>query len=99
MISRELALPEQALAERERKDGDDTVLRSPVTVGRYTDVLGHQERLPTFNLKNYLHPDVRDFFLFRYNGRFYRCVALLFGWGRSVLWFTKLLRPLVQFIR
>lgn len=47
----------------------------------------------------YLHPDVRDFFVFRYGGRYFRCIALPFGWGRSVLWFPKLLRPLVQYLR
>lgn len=47
----------------------------------------------------YLHPDVRDMFLFRYDGRYYRCIALPFGWGRSCLWFTKLMRPLVQHLR
>lgn len=30
----------------------------------------------------HLHPDFRDYFLFRYGGRNYRCVALPFGWGR-----------------
>ena len=44
----------------------------------------------------YLHPRMRDFFLFRYNGRYHLCIALPFGWGPSVLWFTKLLRPLVK---
>lgn len=47
----------------------------------------------------FLHPDMRDMFLFRYGGRFYRCIALPFGWGRSGLWFTKLMRPLVQRLR
>lgn len=47
----------------------------------------------------YLHPCMRDMFVFRYGGRYYRCIALPFGWGRSVLWFTKLLRPLVKHIR
>lgn len=47
----------------------------------------------------YLHPVMRDMFMFRYNSRYYRCIALPFGWGRSVLWFTKLLRPLVQYLR
>jgi hypothetical protein len=47
----------------------------------------------------YLHPRMRDYFLFHYDGCFYRCVALPFGWGRSVLWFTKLMRPLVKYIR
>jgi hypothetical protein len=47
----------------------------------------------------YLHPRMRDYFLFHYGGRFYRCIALPFGWGRSVLWFTKLMRPIVKYIR
>jgi hypothetical protein len=47
----------------------------------------------------YLHPRMRDYFLFHYGGRFYRCIALPFGWGRSVLWFTKLMRPMVKYIR
>lgn len=46
-----------------------------------------------------LHSDMRDFFQFQYSGGFYRCVALPFGWGPSALWFTKLMRPVVQFIR
>ena len=46
-----------------------------------------------------LHQDMRDFFLFRYAGEFYRCVALPFCWGPSALWFTKLMRPVVQYIR
>ena len=47
----------------------------------------------------YLHPDMRDYFILRYEGRYYRCIALPFGWGRSVLWITKLLRPLVRHLR
>jgi hypothetical protein len=47
----------------------------------------------------YLHPKMRDYFLFHYDGRYYRCVALPFGWGRSVLWFTKLMRPFVKYVR
>ena len=47
----------------------------------------------------YLHPRMREFFIFRYDFVFYRCIALPFGWGQSVLWFTKLLRPLVQHLR
>jgi hypothetical protein len=37
----------------------------------------------------YLHPRMRDYFLFHYGGRFYRYVALPFGWGRSVLCFAN----------
>lgn len=31
----------------------------------------------------YLRPEMRDLLFFRYEYRFYRCVALQFGWGRS----------------
>jgi hypothetical protein len=47
----------------------------------------------------YLHPRMRDYFLFHYGGRYYRCIALPFEWGRSVLWFTKLMRPIVKYVR
>jgi hypothetical protein len=40
-----------------------------------------------------------DFFLFHYGGRFFRCVALPFGWGRSRLWFTQLMEPMVRALR
>jgi hypothetical protein len=39
---------------------------------------------------------MRDWFLFRYDGRFYRCIVPPFGWGRSPMWFTQLLVPMVQ---
>ena len=32
-----------------------------------------------------LHPAMRDWFIFRYEDRYYQCVALPFGWGRSPL--------------
>ena len=32
-----------------------------------------------------LHPQMREWFIFRYEGRYYQCVALPFGWGRSPL--------------
>jgi hypothetical protein len=43
-----------------------------------------------------LAPQMRDWFLFRYDGRFYRCIALPFGWGRSPMWFTQLMVPMVR---
>lgn len=46
-----------------------------------------------------LHPYMRDFFLFRYDGRYYRFTALPFGWGPSALYFTNLMRPVAQYIR
>lgn len=47
----------------------------------------------------YFHPDMRKYFLFTYNGEYFCCIALPFGWGRHRLWFVKLLRPLVRYIR
>ena len=47
----------------------------------------------------YLHPDMRDYFIFHYAGRYYRSIALPFGWGRSGWWFTKMMRPFVQYMR
>ena len=47
----------------------------------------------------FLHPDMRDFFLFHYEGRYYRCIALPFGWGRSPMWFTKIMRCFVRHLR
>ena len=46
-----------------------------------------------------LHPSMRDWFIFRYDGRYYQCVALPFGWGRSPLWFTRLMAPFVAELR
>jgi hypothetical protein len=74
------------------------------TVPGFGLALLRNDHLMSWDIKSgyrhfYLHPLMRDFFLFRYAGRFYRCIALPFGWGRSVLWFTKLLRPLVKHIR
>lgn len=47
----------------------------------------------------YLHPQMRDYFLFHYGGRYYRCIALPFGWGRSPMWFTKFMRGFVRHLR
>lgn len=46
-----------------------------------------------------LHPSMRKWFLFRYAGRYYRCVALPFGWGRSPLWFTQFISTFVPEVR
>lgn len=46
-----------------------------------------------------LAPAMRDWFIFRYNGQYYQCVALPFGWGRSPVWFTQLLVPFVRRLR
>jgi hypothetical protein len=39
---------------------------------------------------------MRDWFLFRYERRLYRCIALKFGWGRCPMWFTQLMVPMVR---
>lgn len=46
----------------------------------------------------YVHPDMRNF-LFHYCGRYFRCVALPFGWGRSPMWCTKMMRGFVRYMR
>lgn len=66
--------------------------------------IGRQDHMVSFDVRSgYRHlrlaPRMRDMFLFRYGGRFYKCVALPFGWGRSPLWFTSLMRPLVAHMR
>lgn len=47
----------------------------------------------------YLAPEMRDFFCFHYAGRFFRCIALPFGWSRSPYWFITLLKPFVRVVR
>jgi hypothetical protein len=42
---------------------------------------------------------MRDWFLFMYDGCFYMCIALPFGWGRSPMWFTQLMVPMVRKLR
>jgi hypothetical protein len=42
---------------------------------------------------------MRDWFSFKYDGSFYRCIALPFEWGRSPMWFTLLMVPMVRMLR
>lgn len=51
------------------------------------------------NRHEHLHPLMWDFFLFRYSGKTYRCLALLFGWGPSALHFIRFLHPFVSYMR
>lgn len=46
-----------------------------------------------------LHPSMRDWFMFRWKGRYFQFLALPFGWGRSPLWFTQLMSPFVKELR
>ena len=70
----------------------------------FASLLREGDRLLSFDVKAgyrhfFLHPDMRNYFLFRYDGRFFRCKALPFGWGRSAFWFVNLLKPFVIYIR
>lgn len=47
----------------------------------------------------FLAPKIRNFFLFSYAGRYFRCIALPFGWSRSSYWFVVLLKPFVGKLR
>lgn len=46
-----------------------------------------------------LHPKMWNWFIFQYDGKFYRCIALPFGWTRSPFWFCHILAPLTRYIR
>lgn len=46
-----------------------------------------------------LAPAMRHWFIFLYEGRYYQCVSLPFGWGRSPRWFTHFMIPFVQELR
>ena len=43
----------------------------------------------------FLQQKMRDWFIFRYDGRYFQCIVLPFGWGLSLLWFTRLKVPFV----
>lgn len=47
----------------------------------------------------FLHPQMRDCFLFHDGGRFYQCIALPFCWGSLPMWFIKFIRGFVQHLR
>jgi Reverse transcriptase (RNA-dependent DNA polymerase) len=74
------------------------------TLPQYAMDLQKGDHMVSFDIKSgYRHfrlaPHMRDWFCFRYDGRFFRCIALPFGWGRSPLWFTQLLAPVVRHLR
>jgi hypothetical protein len=63
-----------------------------------------EERLISFDIKAghrhfLLHPSIRNFFLFHYGGRYFRCIALPFGWSLAAFWFVNLLKPFVGRMR
>jgi hypothetical protein len=74
------------------------------TLPEYALELENGEKMVSFGIQaGYRHfrvaPQMRDWFLFRYDGLFYRCIALPFGWGRSPMWFTQLMVPMVRKLR
>jgi Reverse transcriptase (RNA-dependent DNA polymerase) len=74
------------------------------TLPQYAMDLEKGDHMVSFDIMSgYRHfrlvPRLRDWFFFRYNGRFFRCITLPFGWGRSTLWFTQLLFPVVRHLR
>ena len=46
-----------------------------------------------------LHPAIRNWFLFRIDGRYFRCIALPFGWKLSPFYFINFMRPFVEYVR
>ena len=74
------------------------------TLHAYVLGLERGDHMISFEVKSgYRHmrlpPCMRDCCLFRYDGKFYRCIALPLGWGPSPMWFTRLMAPLVQYMR
>jgi hypothetical protein len=65
--------------------------------------LEREDHLLSFDVKSeYRHfrlaAEMWQYFLFHYDEPFYKCVALPFRWGRSPLWFTELMKPIVRAI-
>jgi hypothetical protein len=74
------------------------------TLPEYALELERGEKMVSFDIQaGYRHfrlaPKMRDWFLFRYDGRLYRCIAVPFGWGRSPMWFTQLMVLMVLMVR
>jgi hypothetical protein len=74
------------------------------TLPEYASEIERGEKMVSFDIQaDYRHfrlaPQMRDWFLFRSNGRFYRCIALPFECGRSPMCFTQLMVPMVRNLR
>jgi Reverse transcriptase (RNA-dependent DNA polymerase) len=85
----------QALFQRKRENGDISRVRFGVGTRRFMVSFDIQAGYRHFRLA----PQMRNWFLFRYNGHFYRYIALPFGWGRGPMWFTQLTVPMVRKLR
>lgn len=46
-----------------------------------------------------LHPSMRDWFLFRYAGKYYLCAFFPFDWSLSPWWFTQVMVPFIRELR
>eukprot|EP00173_Palmaria_palmata_P001790 Plantae.Rhodophyta-Palmaria_palmata.ctg20414.p1 GENE.Plantae.Rhodophyta-Palmaria_palmata.ctg20414~~Plantae.Rhodophyta-Palmaria_palmata.ctg20414.p1 ORF type:complete len:193 (-),score=23.34 Plantae.Rhodophyta-Palmaria_palmata.ctg20414:27-605(-) len=62
------------------------------------------ERFISFDVKAgyhhfLLHESIRNYFLFHFQGRYFRCIALPFAWCRAAFWFFNLMKPFVGKIR
>jgi hypothetical protein len=42
---------------------------------------------------------MRYWFLFRYDGRFHKCIALPVGWGRSPMWLSQRMVPMIRYLK
>jgi hypothetical protein len=74
------------------------------TLPEFALELEREERMLSFDIQaGYRHfrlaLQMRDWFVFAYDGKFYRCIALPFGWRRSPMWFTHLMVPLITKLR
>jgi hypothetical protein len=71
------------------------------TIGHFAMDLKRGDHVIAFDIKSRyhhfrLHPKMQIWFIFRCQNRFYQFVALPFGWGRSVWWFCRLMRPFLR---
>lgn len=46
-----------------------------------------------------MHESIRDFFLFHFQGRYFRCIDLPFAWCRAAFWFVNMMKPFIGRIR
>lgn len=88
---------------KQSKFWDHKPLRMESAAGFATE-LKKGERLLSFDLSAgyrhiHLHLDRYSLFLFSYEGRTYRCLALPFGWNGSAFHFKRLMRPFVGYMR
>jgi hypothetical protein len=90
-----LCATESALAEKVGQDGNVAAIRAGPGQERYADELGCDVGAPT------LHPAHADARLLRVSLRwaFLHMCRAAFGWRRSALLFTKLMRPVVKHLR